>query len=301
MNIPQQITQIGKGLNAMNLPAFWRKRKTALLAALLLGGCGTINSKPSAEALNLVLAGMDGSDAVSFEGSAALLLGGQPVSETSLYYGGKVEDHSKVSLYTLLPDETGGAKAAAETGLKRLGQSSATAPAYYARLEKKDGEWQMQAASSESGESSPLTALNPLRQLEELESLEKEVTEESGAARGSKVLRINLSPSEARKQLSTELEREMQAIRPDAGKAQNTAERRNEVTAAMNDLWAQKENELQQKLAGAEITSVYFLKVDTKRNLPKRLTWTRSVKYPGSADSSGDETYVTKVDFYGYR
>ncbi|MNW04163.1 hypothetical protein D3C71_2002100 [compost metagenome] len=92
----------------------------------------------------------------------------------------------------------------------------------------------------------------------------------------------------------------MQAIRPDADKAQDATEQRGEVTSAMNALWAQKENELQQRLAEAEITSVYFLKVDTKRNLPKGLTWTRTVSYPGSVDPAEAETYVTKVDFYGY-
>ncbi|QSF47017.1 hypothetical protein [Paenibacillus tianjinensis] len=268
---------------------------------LLLSGCGALNGKPAGEELNLVLAGMDGSDAVSFEGAAALLIGGQPVSESALYYGGKIEDHNKVSLYSLLPDKPGMTKAAAQEGLNKLEKSRSATPAYYTRLEKKDGEWQIQsAASPESGAGNPLAALNPLRQLEELEHLEKQVTEETGSGRGSKVLRIQLSPGEARRQLKAELEQEMQAIRPEAGKAQDTAGRRTEVAAAMNTLWVQKENELQQKLAEAEITSVYFLKVDNKRNLPKRLTWTRTVSYPASADPAEVETYVTKVDFYGY-
>ncbi|MNC16047.1 hypothetical protein D3C75_638930 [compost metagenome] len=285
----------------MNIPIYRCKSKVSfILALLLLSGCGPLNGKPAAQELNLVLAGMDGSDAVSFEGAAALLIGGQPVSESALYYGGKVEDHNKVSLYSLLPDEAGETKAAAEKGLNRLEKSRSATPAYYTRLEKKDGEWQMQSASSESTVSNPLTALNPLRQLEELEQLEKQVTEESGSPRGSKVLRIKLSSSEARRQLKADLEREMQAIRPDAEKPQDATEQRGEVTSAMNALWAQKENELQQRLAEAEITSVYFLKVDTKRNLPKRLTWTRTVSYPGSANPAEVETYVTKVDFYGY-
>lgn len=289
-------------MNTMNIPAFWRKRNiSSVLAVLLLSGCGTMVGNSAAEDLNLVLAGMDGSDAVSFEGAAALLVGGQTVSESELYYGGKIEDHNKVSLYTLLPDEAGGTRTAAdnENDLEKLEQSSAAAPACYTRLEKKDGEWQLRPASVEPGEDNPLTALNPLRQLEELEQLEKEVTEESGAAGGSKVLRIKLTPQEARRQLVAELEQEMEAIRPEEGR--DSAGQRAEVKAAMNDLWSQKENELQQKLAGAEISSVYFLKVDSKRNLPKRLTWTRTVSYPGSAQPAADETYVTKVDFYGYR
>lgn len=111
------------------------------------------------------------------------------------------------------------------------------------------------------------------------------------------MLRIRISPEEAKRQLAEELEREMQAIRPDAATTGQSAE----VRAAMNALWVQKSGELKQRIKEAEVTSVYFLKVDTRRSLPKRLTWTRTIRYPGAADPADTEAYVTKVDFYGYQ
>ncbi|WP_277506284.1 MULTISPECIES: hypothetical protein [unclassified Paenibacillus] len=274
----------------------YKRRVSAVLAMLLLSGCTVSGGKPAAEELNLALAGMDGKDAVTFEGSAALLIAGKPVPESALYYGGKVQDHNRISLYSLLPDEAGEIRTASEEGsMEKLGGSKASTPALYTKLEKKNGEWQPQ----QSGEAGRLAGLNPLQQLEELQKPDTQVTEESGSSGGTRVLRIRLSPDAAKRQLSEELEREMQAIRQesDAESAGQTAE----VKEAMNALWTQKSKELEQRIDEAEVTSVYFMKVDTRHSLPKRLTWTRTIRYPGMRDPAAGEAYVTKVDFYGYQ
>ncbi|WP_042199352.1 hypothetical protein [Paenibacillus camerounensis] len=275
-------------------------KAVVLTAILLLGGCSHGDGRPAAEDLDLALAGMDGRDAVSFEGSAALLIAGKPVEESALYYGGKLQDHNRVSLYSLLPDGKGGPEAAAEQRLQQLEQSAAAGSAYYTSLVKKDGEWKPHQPAVLQEGAGTLAALNPLRQLEELQEKDKEVTEEAGSAGGSRVLRVRLSSAAAKQQLVQQLEREMQAVRPgtsDEGYAAQPAE----VRSAMNDLWLRKSGELKQKLDKAEVTSVYFLKVDTRRNLPKRLTWTRTVRYPGASGVSAEEAFVTKVDFYGYQ
>ncbi|MHA6532529.1 hypothetical protein [Paenibacillus sp. BAC0078] len=270
-----------------------------LLYSVLGSGCAAIADRPAAKDLNLALAGMDGSDAVSFEGASSLQLGGKAAKESALYFGGNVADHNKVSLYSLLPDGSQ-PKAAAETAAER-----AAAPAYHASLEKKDGEWMLLPQSVPTRENNPLPALNPIRQLEELERLEKTVTEEAGAVKGTRVLRIELTNDEARSQLSRELAQEMQAIRPAvSSSAGKTADKTGKVSAAMLSLWEQKDHELQQKLKQVSVKAVYYLKVDTKSNLPKQLTWARTISYPGTKGTlrtPADETYLTQVNFYGYR
>lgn len=294
----------GKGLIAMMKLLMVRTgilTLTLLFGFIPLNGCGVMNDKPAAEDLSLVLAGMDGTDGVSFEGAAALLLGGKAVPQTSLYYGGKLADHNKVSLYSLLPD---GSKPAAASGSSphQLGKASGDVPAYYTRLVKEDGEWTAKQTAPGPQENSPLEALNPLRQLEELEKMEKTVTEEAGSARGTRVLRIELTTDEARRQLSAELEREMQAIRPNAaGNSGSATGKPAKLLEAQRALWEQKEAELQQRLSQANIKTVYYLKVDSKRNLPKRLTWNRTMTYPGKAGMVTEETYITQVDFYAYQ
>ncbi|WP_280788663.1 hypothetical protein [Paenibacillus sp. PastF-3] len=250
----------------------------------------------------MALAGMAGSDEVVFEGANMLTRGGTTVPESLLFYGGTVQDHKKVKLYTLLPDKSTIQKTAAG-GVKDLKSNAYAMKPYYSQLEKKEGRWELQTTENSSEEGNPLPALNPLKQLEELESMEKSVTEEAGAGRGTSVLRIELTPSEARKQLSAELEKEMQNLRPKVSEsAENNAEADQAVTEALEKLWQKKNNELQQKLKQANVETVYHLTVDKKHNLPRRLTLNRKVSYSGEMmNKSENETYVSKVDFTGYR
>ncbi|ASA21019.1 hypothetical protein [Paenibacillus donghaensis] len=291
----------------------------------ICAGCSAGMDKPAAEDLNLVLAGMAGSDAVSFEGAAALLRGGKPLADSILYYGGNVEDHNKVSLYTLLPDRPplgdtemepvsrpGGTAIAeqpdttaadASADVKRPAERALRSPTYYSRLEKQAGVWQPQAnALVSQQQGNPLPALNPLRQLEELEDAPKQVTEERGAARGTRMLRIRVTPAEAKRRLAAELEQEMLAARPaTAESAEQLTPQEQRVNAALEKLWQKRHKELLQKLNQAEVEAVYHLTVDTKRNLPKRLTWNRKVSSTGAMGQADSETYVVEVDFYGYR
>jgi len=272
------------------------------LYCLLCSGCSVIRDKPAKEDLSLALAGMAGSDEVVFEGANMLKRGGTTVPETLFFYGGTLEDHKKVKLYTLLPDKSMTQKTAAD-GVKDLKNSAYALKPYYSQLEKKEGRWELQTTENSSEEGNPLPALNPLKQLEELESMETSVTEEAGAGRGTSVLRIELTPSEARKQLSAELEKEMQNLRPKVpDSAENNTEADQAVTKALEKLWQKKNNELQQKLKQANVETVYHLTVDKKHNLPRRLTLNRKVSYSGEMmNKSENETYVSKVDFTGYR
>lgn len=278
----------------------WLCLRTGSLALLLvcsLSGCAVMKDKPAAEDLSLVMAGMQGSDGVSFKGAAALLVGGKTLPESTLYYGGKVADHNKINLYSLLPDEPSAASAS-DPGLRQLKQGARQTPAYSTQMVKENGKWTLTQTSPGFAGSNPLENLNPLRHLEELERRQKTVTEEAGSARGTRVLRIELTVDEARSQLAAELEQEMQAIRP---AAPGGSGRQAKALEAKTALWEQKRAELQQRLDQAAVRTVYYLKVDPKRNLPERLTWNRTLTYPGKAGTTTEETYITQVDFYDYQ
>jgi len=116
-------------------------------------------------------------DAFSFEGAATLLRGGEPLPNSTLYYGGEVEELTKLSLYTLLSDRSLSNKTAS-SGVKDLKNSGSLVQSYYSHLEKKAGKWELQAATHSPQEFNPLPALNPLAQLEGLKEVEKQVTEE---------------------------------------------------------------------------------------------------------------------------
>jgi len=270
------------------------------MSSILAGGCGNINGKPTGEYLDLALAGMEGSDGVTFEGATALLQGTEGTPYVSLYYGGTVKEHDKVTLYTLLPDGSAAGAAATAGELKKLERTSASTPAYYSQLEKIKGQWQPLSGSVE--DDNPLPRLNPLSQLEELQSLDKTVTEESGAGRGTRILRIELSPEEAHEQLARQLNQEMSALRTGSGLEKTGQHAAKPVLAQKLEAFWEKQNaELQRRLESAQVKTVYHVNVDVRRNLPKRLSCTRTVSYPDNTGRAGKETYVTEVNFYGYQ
>ena len=257
-------------------------------------GCNRLNDKPGGEYLNLALAGMAGSDGVSFEGATALLSGSEGTSYASVYYGGEVEDHNKVTLYTLLPDK----KLPKSASNKMKEASSATdEKSFFSRLEKKEGHWKVLSGSTVQ-QNNPLPGLNPLHQLEELKGLNKTVTEEAGGGKGVRILRIELFPEEAHKQLANQLNQEMAALRD---KENIQVSNNPKAKAALDTFWKEKSDELKHKLDSAQVKTVYHLNVDIRRNLPKRLAWTRTINYPGDDKNTAAETYVSQVDFYGYR
>ena len=275
-------------------------RKWIVLAVaatcIFSGGCSRINQKPAGDYLNLALAGMAGSDGVTFEGATALLRGNEAKPYTSINYGGNVTDHSKVTLYSLLPDNP--SSKSVTTSKKAL--KNADKKTFYSRLEKKEGQWQVLSESNTLNET-PSSRLNPLQQLDDLSRLSKKVTEESGSGAGTRILRVELSPDAAREQLVKQLEQEMKNLRTQSEaqlKAQMTGQP--ELRKNLDTFWRKKNEELKSRLANAQVKTVYHLKVDSRRNLPKRLAWTRTVSYPGDVQRALSETFVTQIDFYGY-
>ncbi|WP_379133426.1 hypothetical protein [Paenibacillus sp. sgz500958] len=268
-----------------------------IICSTLCCGCGTKAGKPAGEYLNLALAGMEGSDGVTFEGAAALLQGNENTPYVSLYYGGNVKEHNKLTLYTLLPDGSTPETASKAGQIRNLGQTASNAPSYYSQLEKVKGRWQPLGGKSE--EDNPLSHLNPIHQLEELKSLEKKVTEERGAGRGMRNLRIELSPNAAHSQLADQLNQEMSALHSrNKGLGESG---QSGLDEALEKLWQKRNAELQSRLGQAEVKMVYHLSVDVKRNLPKRLSWTRTITYSGQSTESEGESYVSDVNFYSYR
>lgn len=273
-----------------------------LIPNCMLGsGCSVNEGQSAHEELNLVLAGMTGSDGVTFKGSTMLTKNGVSIPEAMIYFGGTMQEHKKLNIYTILPDYS---RVIRKSSVRVKGVKSrvASMKSYYSQLEKRGGKWVAQSAVTSAEGNNPLLLLNPLQQLEELEFMEKKVTKETGAGRGTSVLRIELTPTEALEQLSAELINEMEGLRPSpVTSAENSNETEKVSTQALTELWTKKNTKLQQTLKQASVETIYHLTVDKKHNLPRRLTLHRKVTYPGLQNELDKETYVSQVDFSEYR
>lgn len=267
----------------------WRRKGYRLVMAVSLicavSGCGgAVDEAEAKEELSWALAGLAGSDAVTFEGAAALMLDGQTDARHSLYFGGSLEEHSRLSMYTLLPDEQGGGR------LAQASVRTASAAPLYVNLKKTDGKW---TGSAMEAEERRLAGFNPFKKLEELGAMkELKVAEEAGAGRGLRVLRVELPPEQARLTMKRELEAEMEGVLAAAKAGRNSLEPQLEA------LWKRERDHLSQRLEASEVGLVYHLTVDKKRNLPQRLTMRRTVVSPGG---EAEEALVSEIDFYGYR
>ncbi|MBY9082315.1 hypothetical protein KIH86_19130 [Paenibacillus sp. HN-1] len=275
--------------------ALARKGLTGLIAlgCFMTAGCTGAGERPAPEQLGLALSGITGTDGVNFEGEAALTVNGAQKKDATLYYGGELKDHNSLSLYTL----PSGAVRSPKPETLSAGEA---ATAFYSKMVKEKGGW-IGAESMESQEPLPLPGMNPLSQLEDLDSLDKTVTREEGAARGTVLLRVELTPEAGLRQLSRELEENMTPLRNVSEEAKGAAYHAESVTARLAELWDHENGELQRRLKKAEVKTVYYLKVDTRRNLPKTLTRQRTVRYLTPEGKSRQEMTVMRVDFYGYR
>lgn len=259
----------------------WKKKALPALLALafvIAAGCGTTDRAAAVDTLKLALSGMTGSDGVTFEGETALLVDGKQLEDASVYYGGKMDNHRSLSLYTLLPDQEEAGKTAA------LSDHST----FYSKLEKQNGVW-VQLSKQGQGTGGSLAALNPIRQLEELGTARKQVSLEPSAGRGVRELRVELDPVQAHSQLVSELKEEMEELRPAA------------TLKSAGALWQKEYDKLLARLKGVRVNTVYHIKVDARRNLPKSLTRQRTIIYPATGGAAHQEIRVTRVDFYGYR
>ncbi|QWU13460.1 hypothetical protein SAMN04487895_103127 [Paenibacillus sophorae] len=273
------------------------KRMFTVLLAIscgLAGGCGPENGKTAGELLELALAGMTGTDGVTFEGETALRVDGRQLPEASLYYGGELIDHKSLRIYNLLPDA---AKSQELSGdLKQRSER----PTLYSRLEKSSGRWRVLSLNEDEG-GNPLPGLNPIRQLEELKIMKKTVTKEVGAGGKVRLLRIELDPQQAHNQLAAELEAEMSALRTASTSATSSSDRTTAGVSPLEILWNRENGELQRRLRDAKVETVYHLEVDVRRNLPKSLSRQRTITFLSSDGKTRRETFVSRVDFYGYK
>lgn len=283
-----------------------------IAVALAMGGCGAAGTERAGQSLALAAAGVAGKDELHFEGEAKLWLAGDEHAGSGMYYGGEMAGHKRLLMYTLLPDGGDGSglgptKAEAITaddpeGSRQRDKSGGTGDApmagSMARLTRTDGSWRVGDASGDTAPY-PLQRLNPLLLLERLERMEpsgRSVKEGKPPAAGQILLRIELSGEAARAELRQELAAEMEALRSGNGETVRPYALPDGAT-----LWREARAELDRRLERSRVSAVYELTVDAKRNLPRRLSFRRTVSESLPAGDVREETFTSRVDFYGYR
>ncbi|WP_410768151.1 hypothetical protein [Fontibacillus sp. BL9] len=259
---------------------------------LLLSACGLSETKTAEDWFHYTWSGLAGCDSLTFRGSAAVFRGQNSKMEDSVNFTGQLKDHHQLAIRTVLPKSGSTEK---NTGVQAKGIHPA---AFKADLQWKGGSW-----SLESNENDVLlrgiARLNPLDQLEEIRAMKKSITTEKGAGRGTRVLRIELDPEEARQRLGVKLEGEMEAIK-DGWKeqlAQVSRERRAKVESELRKEWSEGREQMVSMLNRAEAKVVYHLTIKRNSGLPVRLSSETELNYTNALGIQEREVLITDSRF----
>lgn len=255
----------------------------------ILFGCSFLSTNTSPEEqFRVSVSGLAGSEAFSFNGEAALRRNEQSLFEQHFAYEGQLTNHDELMMQSTLPLQS--ATSNTVTTVKEKNSVNSVS----ANFRRMNGDW-VHTSNVVDQPDQALVRFNPLDQLEEISGLDKTITEETGASRGTRVLRIELKSADALKWLDKQLSSEMDSIREelDNQKTSNSLKVHSELEA----IWKQGENQLQVMLKQAKVGTVYHMTIDRVSNLPVRLTSESKMSYLDLEGNEQSEIVVNDVTF----
>ncbi|MDR0271041.1 hypothetical protein [Paenibacillus sp.] len=254
-----------------------------------LGGCGLINNDNNPEELYIqTLSGLAGEDSFTFTGKAAIRTQTQKGFRQSIAYKGTLTEHDKLTIRSMQPAQT----AEAETSKPMKISNYHAAESGFRR---QDSQWMHLSSKGDGLMNSSLARFNPLAQLDAISRLPKQVREASSAARGTKVLRIELTPTAAKQWLSEQLEGEMLTIRKQAETMDQI--RSYQEKRKLADIWNKGNAQMKQMLDHSEFGMVYYLTIDKRSGLPLKLSSESKIRYLNQHNQEEQETLVNDVSF----
>ncbi|OAB30250.1 hypothetical protein PMSD_20940 [Paenibacillus macquariensis subsp. defensor] len=256
----------------------------------LLSGCNLFSTSASPEdQFQVSVSGLAGSEAFSFVGEAALRRNEQRQFEQHFSYEGQLTNHDELAMQSTLPVQTA-TKASVFVAQKEKNNSTPIS----ADFRRVNGGWIHTSSANEQADQA-LVRFNPLDQLEEISGLDKIITEEMGASRGTRVLRIELKSEDALKWLDKQLSSEMDGLRDELDKQQTTYS--SKVRSELESIWQQENRQLQTMLKQAKVGTVYHMTIDTRSDLPLRMTSESKMSYLDLEGNEQSETVVNDVSF----
>lgn len=254
-----------------------------IVSVMVMQGCQNKGQTAPEEYLNRAISGLSGTDYFIFQGQTAIRGDVSGIYKHSAAFEGELKNHELLTLTTRpVKGETG------EQGGSR------------AVVKYEKGQWI--AAAEGYGSIDWTEPLNPLLQLEEIGKADKTVTEELGASRRTRMLRIKLAPEAARqiteKTLTAQMERLRHRItdRKESLYVQDPAAR-----SRLLAVWKQENDRLETMLKDSKASAVYHLTVSKKSGLPRKLTLERVLEYNNPTGKMRKETLLSEVRFSGFK
>ncbi|WP_342574506.1 hypothetical protein [Paenibacillus sp. FSL M8-0142] len=271
---------------------------TALLL-LSLPACAWQDSLSPEDSFKRALAGLSGVDNFAFKGEAAIRTEESGLFQQTLAFEGKLQNHTNLTLSSRTPGRTIQDKTSKGSLQQATGDSVYSTDGMTVSLKRKEGKWN--ALTSGQAEELWMTRLNPLEQLEYIGESDKKLSAELGAARGTKVLRIELSPEAAANMTKRSLQGQMKLLLERMQRKGDPLYSEDpKVRARLKAVWERDHEELTRMLDQAEAASICHLTIDKRSQLPIRMTMERSVSYVDRSGKARTEALLSDVTFIGY-
>lgn len=261
-----------------------------LLAALLLAqGCQ--NGKTPQSWFDLTWAGLAGVDEFKISGAAEIIQPDSLQRTQTIKYTANLKNHTELSI---------AAGPAEGQQISGLSISSEGRPTANVKMQLQNGSrWTIleQNEPINAWASAAAGRLNPLAVIEELRYMKKSVREEKGAARGTRVLRIEPDAEQELVRLKNEMQLEMNRLDADW-------KQRAKGSPALADgtrLIEANRQELAAMLSEAKVGTVYHLTVSKKNNLPLRLMSETKISYQDAKGLWHKESLWNDAKFSEYR
>ncbi|MGG3282668.1 hypothetical protein [Paenibacillus solani] len=263
-----------------------------VLFVCCLAGCGWQDGQSAEETFNRALAGLSGVDNFSFKGEAAIRGEQNGPFLQSLAFEGKLQHHTDLTLSSKNTfEKLRNNKVAAKSDKKQDGVT--------VELKRKEGKWS--TLSSKHAEEMWMTRLNPLELLENVGKSEKTVTREMGAARGTKMLRIELSTEAAADMARESLEGQMKALAERIDRPGDPLYSENQkVRKQLKAMWERDYTDMQKMLNQADAASVFHMTINKKSHLPTKVSMERTLSFVDGQGQARTETLLSDVTFTGY-
>lgn len=263
-----------------------------LTVILCLTACG-VEKLTAEESFNRAVAGLAGVDNLTFKGNAVIKSGNSGLHNQTVAFQGELQDHSMLTITTSKSPPS-------VTKLAGNSTQSTSADGLKGKMEYDGERWHSLANGHTDADW--MARMNPLEQLELMGESDKKITEELGAARGTKVLRIELSPNASQELTKNMLNGQMQAIRSRMDRKGDALYTDNpKVRARLLAVWESENRELNRLLAESNVSTVFHMTIDKKTFLPSRLTSERTISIQSSKGQQRAETLVSDIRFMDYR
>lgn len=274
-----------------------------IICILLVEGCLNADQSHTAQELyRMASAGVAGKEHMSFRGMAAIRQSNSSLFEQQIHYEGSLREHDVVEIRTLLPSEEATLAPSHETPTEKKLFSTEEKGGQKSMMRREQGKWQLSSLGNREWDGT-VGRFNPFHQLSQLDRYNKLISLESGSPRGVRMLRIELTPADAKQMLRDELTTEMESMEAHYLKQLQqmdtvAASHKDKLRQEIQHTRKQEHDEMLSRLKDAEVRAVYHMTVDKATSLPLRLSSETKLSYKN--DPEQGEALVTDVFFEGY-